>query len=148
MKKEDEIRKALKLISDNKLTAVQKKFISDDISLDSLIERQFNSFFVSYTRSLNILYKKKGHLFDSPFKRILIENETHLSHLIVYIHANAVKHKLVKCIADYSWSSYSSIISDKPTKLSRQEVFHLFGGKDRFIETHLMQTEYYYKFEE
>jgi len=100
-KEEDEIRTVLKLLNSDQLTTVQQKFISADITLDTLIERQFNSFFVSYTRSFNILNKKKGHLFDSPFKRILVENENHLSQLVIYINANAVKHKLVENIADF-----------------------------------------------
>lgn len=117
--------------------------IADD-AINPFLERQFNSFFVSYTRSFNIHHKRKGHLFDSPFKRIAIAGDAHLTQAIIYIHANALKHQLVKDLALYKWSSYQSILSDKPTHLKRNEVLEWFGNKERFIEAHKNQSEYYY----
>ena len=32
---------------------------------------------------------------------------------------------------DYPWSSYGSLVSDKPTKLQREEVLEIFNGQGR-----------------
>lgn len=148
VKAEEEIRSALNVFKAEQLSGIQRKFIAAEVSLNALIERQFNSFFVSYTRSFNLQNRSKRHLFDSPFRRILVKDEIHLSQLVVYIHANAVKHKVISKLDEYPWSSYSSLISERPTLIKREEVFKLFENKQRFISTHLMQTEYYYKFDD
>ncbi|WP_246021938.1 hypothetical protein [Flavobacterium cellulosilyticum] len=36
----------------------------------------------------------------------------------------------------YPWSSYETIISDKPTKLMRNEVIEIFGGIEDYIFFH------------
>jgi hypothetical protein len=36
----------------------------------------------------------------------------------------------------YPWSSFDSILSDKPTKLKRKEIIDLYGNKDEFITYH------------
>ncbi len=142
--KESAIKNALSANPSETRTVVQRKFLSSDVGTDELLERQFNSFFVSYTRSFNIHHKRKGHLFDSPFKRIAIENDVHLTQVIIYIHANALKHKLVKDFTLFKWSSYQTVLSGKMTQLKREEVIEWFGSKEKFIEAHKSQSEYYY----
>jgi putative transposase len=133
-------------IKPEELTINEKKILSDRsaVKIDQLLERQFNSFFVSYTRSFNIYYKRKGHLFDSPFKRILLSDEAHITQAIVYVHANAQRHKLVSNFYDYKWSSYHSILGTGATHLNRQDVLNWFGGREGFVETHERQSNYYY----
>lgn len=89
----------------------------------------------------------KGHLFNRPFKRIAIADEIHFTTLIVYIHANPLKHGLMRDFYKYKWSSYQSLISDQPTKMMREETLEWFGGKKRFIETHHGMSEWYYSHE-
>jgi hypothetical protein len=36
----------------------------------------------------------------------------------------------------YPWSSYDSVVSEKPTLLKREEVIDLFGSKEDFIDYH------------
>ncbi len=68
----------------------QQYFLDRKVTLDELLERQFNSFLVSYTRSYNNFLLRKGHLFNRPFKRIAVTDPIHLRQLIIYIHANPV----------------------------------------------------------
>jgi putative transposase len=100
-----------------KLTIIQQRFLDQqsEMTVDPLLERQFNSFFVSYTRSFNNMYKRRGHLFDSPFKRIRINDDTHLTQVVVYIHANSMRHRISEDFQRYFWSSFNSLLSDKPT---------------------------------
>lgn len=146
IKSSDDIKMMLKNTEEKTLTIIQKNYLNEGsaTSIETLIERQFNSFFVSYTRSFNIFYKKKGHLFDSPFKRIRLKDEMQTTQAIVYVHANAKKHKLTYDISKQLWSSYQSLISDAHTMLKREEVISWFGGIEGFMETHKKQADYFY----
>lgn len=126
-------------------TSTQRNFLSGECSFHELIEQQFNRFFISYSLSFNNSQAIKGHLFNRPFKRIIIENDEHFSQLVIYIHVNAQKHGIVKDFRYFKWSSYHAIISEKESRVLRTEVLEWFGGKDRFIEIHKNQQEYYYQ---
>lgn len=107
-------------------------------------EKQFNSFFVSYTRSFNNFYKTKGH----PFKRISVTDEIHLVQLVVYIHANAIRHRVRNSFSEYPWSTYNRFIKGEVDNHILQSVMSWFGDKERFEEIHQLQSDYYYKFDE
>ena len=126
------------------LTITQKKFIAGSCAYHELIEQQFNRFFISYSLAYNKENNVKGHLYNRPFKRIAIIDDAHFTSLIVYIHANPLKHGVMKDFREYRWSSYQSLISNQPTKIMREEVLEWFGGKSRFIETHKVMAEWYY----
>lgn len=146
VKAEKSIRAYLVGLEQSSLTTIQKEYLEhQNPDVNKLIERQFNSFFVSYTRSYNLYHKTKGHLFDSPFKRIKIDNDQHLTQTIIYIHANPLKHGFLKNFSKYKWSSYNSILSEMPTNLHRHEVLEWFGSKEAFIKTHHEQINFYYQ---
>ena len=48
-------------------------------------------------------------------------------------------HGFVKQMSLYPWSSYETVISDKPTKLKRKEVVELFGDLENFVFYHNQQ---------
>ncbi len=102
---------------------------------------QFAHLFNSYTKKFNIENGRTGGLFERPFRRKLIENENYLKQVVYYIHYNPVKHGLENNLKDYKWSSYHSIISDKPTKLERETVLDWFGSKEEFIDFHHCKLE-------
>ena len=121
------------------LEADQKEFL-----IDPLLEKQFNSFFVSYARSYNNMFSRKGHLFIRPFRRVAVDSSSYLTQLIVYIHANVLKHGIQKDFTKYKWSSYNAILSESPTKLERQFLIDWFGSKEIFIKNHAELAAYYY----
>jgi REP element-mobilizing transposase RayT len=98
--------------------------------------KQFGFLFNAYTQAINKKFNRTGGLFEKPFERKLITSDTYLKNIIHYIHNNPVQHGFVKQMSLYPWSSYDSIISDKPTKLKRKEIIAIYGGKDEFIEYH------------
>jgi putative transposase len=57
---------------------------------------QFKDLLISYAQAFNKANNRVGPLFTNPFKRVLVSDETHLTSLIVYIHANTAKHKIKK----------------------------------------------------
>jgi len=146
-KPDEEIDSYLKSIGDENLTITQKRFLADKNRFDfnELIETQFNYLFVSYVRSFNKMYQRKGGMFNKPFRCIEVEDDAHFSQLIIYIHANPLKHKLTNDFTQYHWSSYQTFISNSQTLIKREEVLEWFGGRQRFIEAHTTQADFYYK---
>ncbi len=155
IKTEEEIKKYLQQVqrgdtfskgvtSNSTLKPIEKKYLQNEASLSELIELEWKRFFTSYSMAFNKQHSRTGNLFHRPFKRIQVNKESYFTQAIIYIHANPLKHKVVKNFASYQWSSYQSILSDKPTHLCKQEVIDWFGGVNQFAEIHKSQSEYYY----
>lgn len=94
--------------------------------------------------AFNKQQQRKGNLFQRPFKRVEVTKESHFTQAIIYVHANAQHHKLCKDFTQHQWSSWHTILSDKPTHLQRKEVLEWFGGKQQFIDVHKSMTQFYY----
>ena len=47
-----------------------------------------------------------------------------------------MQHGFVKQMSLYPWSSFDSVISEKPTKLKRKKIIDIYGSKDNFITYH------------
>lgn len=101
--------------------------------------RQFSHLFNAYTQAINKRYNRTGSLFEKNFERKLVTTESYFQKLIFYIHNNPVHHGFVKQMGLYPWSSYGSVVSEKPTRLKRGEVLDLYGTKEDFINYHNRQ---------
>jgi putative transposase len=97
---------------------------------------QFGHLFNAYTQAINKKFNRTGSLFETPFERKRITSERYLQNVIYYIHNNPVQHGFVKQMSLYPWSSYNSVLSNKPTKLKRNEVIELYGTKSDFLNYH------------
>lgn len=104
--------------------------------------QSFSNLFNAYTKSFNKKYKRTGALFERPFKRILIDNQFYLNNAIVYVHNNPVHHLICEHPIEYPWSSYTSLLSNKPTKIKRENTLTFFDGKENFIQKHKEKNEY------
>jgi putative transposase len=102
----------------------------------------FSDLFNSYTQAYNKMYNRNGSLFQRPFKRIRVNSDIYFRQLIIYIHTNPVHHGFTTDFKDYSWSSYGTILSLKPTKLSRDKVIGWFDDKANFIAIHNQITDF------
>ncbi len=101
-----------------------------------IVSHQFKKFFQSYAMAFNKEQNRIGTLFQTPFKRVRVENENYLRELACYINTNAQKHSLVKDFRDWKWSSYHNTISNKDTKLLKEELIGYFGDIDNFEYCH------------
>jgi putative transposase len=128
----------------HEICETEKKFLRQIIPIHDLIDNVFQRFLISYAMSFNNVHKRKGNLLHRPFKHVKVNDESQFTQTVIYINANAQKHKIVSDFTKYKWSSYDTIISEKPTKLFRRELLDWFGGKDQFIKTLKEQTKYYY----
>lgn len=116
--------------------------IRDDSDVpEERLHLRFSNLFNAYAKAINKKYGRDGSLFKERYKRKRITDEDYLVNTIIYIHLNPVRHGFCDQYENYMFSSYRSIISDKTTKLRREEVLALFGGKQNFIDTHFMKKD-------
>jgi hypothetical protein len=101
----------------------------------------FSNLFNAYTKSINKAYGRTGSLFEKPFQRRLITSPQYLWRVIHYIHWNPQKHGFVDDFRDWPFSSYRALLSDKPTRLQREEVLAWFNGRLEFDAVHQMLTD-------
>lgn len=113
--------------------------VKDQISNPIEINKAFKNFLICYVKSINLRYARCGTLFQGRFKYKVVDSDYYFSTLVPYIHLNPVEAGLCKYPEDWKYSSYRSIVSDKPTKLKREEVIDWFGNKERFMKAHNKQ---------
>lgn len=102
----------------------------------------FSNLFNAYTKAFNKKYNRHGSLFESNFRRKLINSDKYFKSLVIYIHNNPVHHGFCENIIDYPWSSYFTCISFKETKLKRKTVMGWFNNLGEFKELHQRDTEF------
>ncbi|KFE99718.1 hypothetical protein IX39_03390 [Chryseobacterium formosense] len=99
-------------------------------SEDCFYSKAISKFISSYTQSFNKVYQRSGPVFESPFKRIIIDSEEYLRNLIIYIHQNPANFQ------EYKFSSYLAIIGSSETNVQRDKILELFDDRTNFIECH------------
>ncbi len=145
VKEESSIKKFLQSKVTEEMTKNDYKYLEHKITLNEFLATQWQKLFTSYAMAFNKMYNRSGNLFYRPFKRIVLEDENHITQLAVYIHANAQKHKLVKDFRKYKWSSWHTYLSDATTNLAKNFLLDWLGGVNNFITTHLSNSKYYYE---
>lgn len=96
----------------------------------------FSHLFNAYTKYFNQRNNRHGSLFERPFKRKLIDDETYFKNVVLYIHQNPVHHGFCEHPIEYGWSSYLTCISSKPSKIKRDLVLEWFCDKENFEYCH------------
>jgi REP element-mobilizing transposase RayT len=102
----------------------------------TFVMQQLSNLLNAYAKAYNIKYKRKGALFLDFTKRIAVKDDTYFSTLVNYIHQNPVHHGFCKNMEDWIYSSYQAFLSEKPSKIKRQEVLEWFGDKKSFQHFH------------
>ena len=110
--------------------------VKENISSEGLLTKSFKDFFISYAKSINKKYNRTGSLFQSKFRKKLIDKDEYLIWLIFYIHHNPIEAGICNSMDEWEFSSYKSILSDKSTTLLRDEVLKWFDGSKEFIRFH------------
>ena len=99
---------------------------------------------VSYSVWFNKKHDRCGHVFQGRFKSFVIEDERYLCALILYIHGNPLRAKLVKGLGEYRWSSYRGYLRERWQEawLKTDTGLSVFGGSRRkFREAQESQLE-------
>ncbi|MBL7156716.1 MAG: transposase [Candidatus Omnitrophica bacterium] len=90
-----------------------------------------NNLLNSYTRYFNLKHKRKGPLWESRSKKVLVETDEQLLHLTRYVHLNPVTAYLVEKPEEWKHSSYREYIPENndKEKLCRYEgLLHIEAG--------------------
>lgn len=126
----------VKIRSDKEICS---NFSINNEKVDKKPSQQFANLFNAYVQAINKQNERHGSLLETPFKRKQIKDEEYLKNLIIYIHNNPIEHNFVKCLENYKWSSYSSVISD--TYIEREKITELFDNKQNFIFAHQQKID-------
>lgn len=94
----------------------------------------------AYARYFNVRYKRKGTLWMSRFKNVLVENDEQLLHLTRYLHLNPVSAGLVRKADNWPYSSYREYVERKSIQWPMtkfDELIDMTAAKyRRFVEDH------------
>ena len=101
----------------------------------------FSNLFNAYTKAFNRACGRSGSLFQRPFGRVPVTSNAYLSHLVLYMHHNPQKHGLVDDFRDWPYSSYQAHLSQKATRLDRDEVLAWFDGVEGFKMAHRQEPD-------
>ena len=77
----------------------------------SAFMQAFEGQFAKYS---NWRHHRVGHLFQGPFKCVVIENDIHLFTAIWYVFNNPIQSGLVERLEDWPWSTYAATAGFKP----------------------------------
>ncbi len=126
------------LVQVKDLTRFRAEFkIAEKKSTHNIVSHQFRKFFQSYAMAFNKQHQRTGTLFQTPFKRALVDSERYFTEMIYYIHANPQKHELIDDFREWKWSSYCAFLEEEQVSLAKKEVLDWFGGKAKFEKYHL-----------
>ena len=99
--------------------------------------KQFANFFSCYTQSFNKIYKRPGGLFQSNFKRKLIDSQEYLQNAIAYIHTNPIHHEIAGDLEFWPYNSYQDYLDDNFDVINPMSVFSAFSSKNHFLKYHI-----------
>jgi putative transposase len=75
----------------------------------------------SHTKYFNCKYDHSGRLFQGPFQYKLITDDNYLRNLVYYINLNPLKHRIVKNIEDWLYTSHYDYFDKKKDRLVDDE---------------------------
>ena len=91
----------------------------------------------AYVKMFNRKYERTGSLFERPFKRVPIKDESHLLTVVAYIHQNPRHHGFVDDFREWPWSSFEEFFVTTPSLVERSACLHWFDGLGKFQAQHL-----------
>ncbi len=74
-------------------------------TMDKKLQEIMHGINNKYSKYFNYKYKRVGHVFQSRYKAILIQDERYLISLIRYLHRNPIRAKMCEKVENYKWSS-------------------------------------------
>jgi len=90
-----------------------------EVSDSKYVQTVFNSF----VQKINKKYNREGTIFKGRAQSRAVETEAYLYHLCRYIHANPVKHGLVKAPTDWLYSNYREYLQIRKGNLYDSSFF-------------------------
>ncbi len=77
----------------------------------------------SYTKYFNNNHNHSGRIFQGPFKSKFINDDSYFQTILTYINLNPLKHKLVKNIEDWEYTSHFELLEKIQKKFTDKNLF-------------------------
>ena len=117
-------------------------FIVKIIKDESIATQAFSNLFNAYAKAFNKQQNRTGTLFERPYKRKKIEDESYLKNLIIYVHKNPENHGIVKHFEHYKFTSFHNYLNQDSLVSSEQNyVLNLFEDIENFKFAHAMNPD-------
>ncbi len=137
---EAELRAAILAKRRGARTAKEKKWVSDsgEVTYHQLIGDYWATFLALHANYVNPLLKRRGTLFNQTLRRIRVRDDLISRRLIMYVHTNEVKHKM---LSRYDGSglrtSFAYYLREGEKQwLATDVVLERFGGMREFLRKH------------
>ena len=104
--------------------------------LGQRLGRSFANFFNCYAQAFNKRFDRTGGLFETPFRRVAVNDDIYFLTLLFYIHSNPIKHELTDDFESYPFSSYGEYVKNSPSFLERDTVLEYFDDIAKFVKEH------------
>jgi len=95
---------------------------------ESGISQLMSSILTAYTMYFNKKYKRRGSLFESTYKAVLITEDPQLMHITRYIHLNHAKFRT------WPYSSYQDYLGTFRDWIDPASILELFSSKKQYEE--------------
>jgi len=92
------------------------------------VTRLMTSLMTAYTAYFNKRHKRRGSLFESTYKAVLIIEDSQLMHITRYIHLNHAKYDT------WPHSSYKDYLGSPREWINPQSILELFPSADAYKE--------------
>jgi len=103
---------------------------------DAKTSKAFSNLFNAYSQGINKAYQRTGGLFETPFKRKMLQDKGHFTWLPYYIHTNAQHHGLVADFKTWHPCSYHAYLNKEISFINKNPLLDWFGGTEEFIKYH------------
>lgn len=113
----------------------------EDAFQNTTPSQAFGNLCNAYAKAINKAFNRIGSLFEHPFGRIPITSDGYFMNLIVYIHRNPQTHGFVDDFRDWPYSSYDTILHDKPTRIDKTAVLHWFQSTTNYQSAHYFDPD-------
>ena len=105
--------------------------LTDEMPIGNFIGSLINS----YTKSINVRYKRNGILFDGRTKSKQIEDPFYFIWVIKYILENPLKAGLIKDIVDWEYSNAKEIFIKRKNGITDvDEIISYFDSQEQMID--------------
>ncbi len=106
---------------------------------DTAISKFMSLLLNSYTKYFNSNKDHSGRIFQGPYKSKLIKNNSYLETILAYINLNPIKHKIVKKIDDWYYTSHCELLErmDKNKKIISKNDFLNIEDYEQIIKFNL-----------
>ncbi len=110
-------------------------------SLNAMLGQQFATWCGTYAKAVNNSFNRTGSLFEKPVHRKIVSSDAYFTNLTAYIHRNPQNHGLIDDFRLWPYSSYQTLLSEKPSRLERATLLNWFDGVEGLQEIHQREVD-------